>query len=441
MSARAASHVRYGIIAILFLVTTVNYASRAAISIAGAPLADEFHLSAAKLGFIFSGFAWAYVLCQLPGGALLDRFGSRTVYLWSIALWSIFTAAQAFVGGLTVIPVFISLFLLRLFLGASESPAFPANARIVANWFPDSERGTASAIFNSAQYFSLVVFGPLLGFLTQRYGWRTAMLAMGAAGAVSALVFAWGVFSPRRHRRISRAEYDHIAANGALVKMEGEGSARPPAPWRMLPRLLSNRMLLGIFLGQYCVNALTYFFVTWFPVYLIRARHLSVLEAGLASAGPAICGWLGGILGGVISDWLLRRGASLSLARKLPIVAGFLVSTVILLCNFTQSQGLVLLFMSLGFFGKGVGALGWAVLSDVAPPEATGLSGSLFNMIGNAAGIVTPLIIGYIVSATGSFAIALWFLAGHSLLAVFSFTVIAGPIRRFVLQPARETSP
>src|SRR6185295_13813066 len=153
-------------------------------------------------------------------------------------------------------------------------------------------------------------------------------------------------------------------------------------------QLLTNRMLLGIYLGQYCITALTYFYTTWFPIYLIKAHDLSIAQAGIASAGPALCGWVGGILGGVVSDLLLRRGTSLTAARKWPIVIGLVISGAILLSNFTHSQALVLTFMSIAFFGKGIASLGWAVLSDVAPREVTGLSGSIFNTFGNVSGIV-----------------------------------------------------
>jgi ACS family glucarate transporter-like MFS transporter len=142
---------------------------------------------------------------------------------------------------------------------------------------------------------------------------------------------------------------------------------------------------------------------------------------------------VGGILGGVVSDLLLRRGTSLTAARKWPIVIGLVISGAILLSNFTRSQALVLTFMSIAFFGKGIASLGWAVLSDVAPREVTGLSGSIFNTFGNAAGIVTPIVIGYIVAATGSFDVALIFMFFHSVVALLSFVAIVGPIRRLVL--------
>ena len=156
---------------------------------AGKPLAAEFHLDPAQLGWLLSSFAIAYALGQIPGGALLDRYGSRRVYLWSITLWAIFTGMQAFVSWVAFVPVLISLFTLRLALGVAECPSFPANARIVANWFPKSERGTASAIFNASQYFSVVAFTPVMGWLAQDYGWRSVFLASWASSAWSARSF------------------------------------------------------------------------------------------------------------------------------------------------------------------------------------------------------------------------------------------------------------
>jgi len=143
---------------------------------------------------------------------------------------------------------------------------------------------------------------------------------------------------------------------------------------------------------------------------------------------------VGGILGGLVSDLLLKRGKPLTVARKLPIVLGLVISGIILACNLTHSQALVLTFMSIAFFGKGIASLGWAVLSDVAPREVTGLAGSIFNTFGNASGIATPLIIGYLVSATQSFDAALVFMFGHSIVALLSFVIIVGPIKRLVLR-------
>jgi MFS transporter, ACS family, glucarate transporter len=431
------SHIRFWIIATLFIVSSINYASRATLSFAAVPLSKEIQISTVQLGYIFSAFGWSYVAGQIPGGALLDRYGSRPVYLWSITLWAVFTAAQAFVSSLAFIPVFISLFALRFALGFAESPSFPANARIVANWFPHSERGTASAIFNSSQYFSLVAFAPLMGWLAQNYGWRSVFLAMGGIGLVGAALFWAVVQSPSRHKGISKREYDYIESNGALVNLDRPAAAAQPIRWSSVGQLLANRMLLGIYLAQYCITALTYFYATWFPIYLIKARHMSLAHAGLASAGPAIAGFVGGVLGGIVSDLLLKKGVALSPARKIPILVGLVISCAILLCNYTDSQGLIMLFMSIAFFGKGVAALGWAVMSDAAPREATGLSGSIFNLFGNAAGIFTPIGIGYILAATdNSWNMALLFVFAHSIVAMVSYLFITGTIKRVVLRTA-----
>jgi MFS transporter, ACS family, glucarate transporter len=431
------SHIRFWIIAVLFIVSSINYASRATLSFAAVPLGKEIHISTVQLGYIFSAFGWSYVIGQIPGGALLDKYGSRPIYLWSITLWAVFTMAQAFVSSLAFIPVFISLFALRFALGFAECPSFPANARIVANWFPDAERGTASAIFNSSQYFSLVAFAPLMGWLSQEYGWRSVFLAMGLIGLVGAALFWLVVQSPSRHKGVSKREYDHIEAVGALVNLDRPAAAAQQIRWGIIGQLLANRMLLGIYLAQYCITALTYFYATWFPIYLMTARHMTPTHAGFASAGPAIAGFVGGVLGGVISDLLLRKGVALSSARKIPIIVGLVISCAILLCNYTDSQVLILTFMAIAFFGKGVAALGWAVISDAAPREATGLSGSIFNLFGNAAGIFTPIGIGYILAATSNnWNMALLFVFAHSIVAMVSYLFITGKIKRVVLRTA-----
>ena len=193
-------------------------------------------------------------------------------------------------------------------------------------------------------------------------------------------------------------------------------------------------MLLGIYIGQYCITTLTYFFLTWFPVYLVKERGLSILQAGFAAVLPALCGFAGGILGGWISD-LLKRGYSLTAARKMPIVGGMLLSMVIIGCNYVETQTVVVGLMALAFFGKGIGALGWAVVADTSPRSTGGLSGALFNTFGNTAGITTPIAIGYIVQQTGSFSGALVFVALNALVAVFCYLVIVGEIRRVELRP------
>ncbi|MGU7783507.1 MFS transporter [Burkholderia sp. PU8-34] len=442
------SAVRYWILAMLFVVTTLNYADRATLSITGTPIRKAFGIDPVTMGYIFSAFSWAYVLAQLPSGWLLDRFGARRVYAASIFLWSAFTLLQSTIGlGGSAAFAVAALFAMRFAVGIAEAPAFPANAKVVASWFPTAERGTASAIFNSAQYFAAVVFSPLMAWLTHAYGWHHVYLLLGVAGIALALLWLRVVKDPADHPAVNRAELEHIELGGGLVRTTGRptctrGKDARGAPsegskvagWYYVRQLLSNRMLIGVYLGQYCVNVLTYFFLTWFPIYLVQARGMSLLKAGFMTSLPAICGFLGGVLGGMLSDGLIRRGVSLTLARKIPIVGGMLLSMAIIGCNYVDSEAPVIALMALSFFGKGIGSLGWAVVADTAPKEAIGLSGSLFNMFGNTAGIVAPIAIGYLVGASGSFNGALVFVGLNALVTVLSYLVIVKDIKRVELR-------
>jgi MFS transporter, ACS family, glucarate transporter len=436
------THVRWFIVLVLFLVTTINYADRATLSIVAndADFIKKFGLDPVTKGYLLGAFSIVYVALQIPGGWLLDRLGSNQVYRWSLITWSLFTVAQGFVGLIGSARAAIgSLFGLRLLLGAAEAPSFPANSRIVAAWFPTSERGRAAAIFNSAQYFAIVLFTPLMGAIVHGLGWEWVFWIMGGLGVVFGLVWNKLIRNPREHPWANAAEVDLIQRGGGLVDLDQRGgtAAKPPVRPGLLLELLKNRMLLGIFLGQYCVNGLTWFFLTWFPIYLVQERGMTILKASFMAVLPALCGFVGGVLGGWISDRLVRSGRSLSLSRKIPIVAGLLLSSIIIVCNYVETQQAVIFFMSLAFFGKGIGSLGWAVMADVAPKEATGLAGGLFNTCGNLAGIVTPIVIGYILKATGSFNGALVYVGAHGLLAVVGFVFIAGEFKRFELAPAR----
>ncbi|MGJ4995108.1 MFS transporter [Bradyrhizobium sp. HKCCYLS3077] len=431
------SRVRLFIVTMLFLVTTVNYADRATLSIAGPALSKELHLDPVAMGYVFSAFGWSYVLAQVPGGWLLDRFGSRWVYACSIVIWSLFTMMQGWIGFFSGAAAVTALFALRFLVGLAEAPSFPANARIVAAWFPSNERGTASAFFNSGQYFATVIFAPLMGWIAHEFGWRYVFTVMGALGIIMGLVWIKTMYGPKDHPGVNEAELDYIKQGGALVDMEGarDGKAASGGPtWSHIGQLLSNRMMLGVYIGQYCINTLTYFFLTWFPVYLVKERGLSILQAGFVATLPALCGFIGGVLGGFISDAILRKTGSLTLARKIPIVGGMLLSMAIIGCNYVDGQALVVGLMALAFFGKGIGALGWAVVSDTSPKEAGGVSGGLFNTFGNLSSITTPIVIGYILSATGSFNGALVFVGLNALVAACAYLLIVGKIQRVQLR-------
>lgn len=441
MSETRETRTRYVIICILFVLSCFSFADRSALSQAAGMMPKDLDLTPQRMGYLLFGFGWAYALGQLPAGGLLDRFGSKRVYGIAIILWSTFAFLTGFAGYVGASAAFTAIFVLRILSGLAQSPVFPGNGRIVAAWFPTSERGRASAIFNSSQYFALPIFAPIFGGLLHRFGWQSCFWFLGVLGGLLTILWFTNIYGVKDHPRISAAEIETIERGGGLVNTDSQSSVKKNTlTWATVKMLLSHRMLVGVYIGQYCITTLTWFFLTWFPLYLAEARHLSVLKVGFAAAVPGLCGGCGGILGGIISDKLLQRGCSLSFSRKLPIMAGMALSMSIIACNYTGSVAIMLLFMSISFFGKGIGALGWTVISDTSPKGMVGINGALFNLCGNMAGITTPLIIGYIVTRTHSYNGALVFVGLIAFCAIVAYGPIVGEIKRLELGPADATA-
>ncbi|WP_114392149.1 MFS transporter [Oleisolibacter albus] len=426
------THARYVVLALIFIVTTFNYVDRATLSIAAPAMRSELGFDTVTMGLAFSAFGWAYTAMQLPGGWVLDKYGARLIYGLGLILWSIFTFMQGFVGYFA--SAFAVLFALRFLMGIAESPAFPANSRLTVMWFPNHERGFATAIFQSAQYFALAAFTPLMTWILHAHSWHYIFFWTGGIGVVLGIFWLLYVREPRQHPGVNQAELDYIEAGGGLPNMGAEKAA---VAWSDVKALVSNRMLVGIYIGQFCLTTITWFFLTWFPTYLLEAKGMSILKVGFVAAIPALAGFVGGMVGGLWSDWLIKRGHSLTMARKLPIVTGLLFSSTIILANYFQSDVLVIAVMSIAFFAKGVGNLGWCIVGDVSPKQIMGISGGIFNFCGNIAGIVTPIAIGIIVKEMGAFDLALVYVGSLALLGAFSYLVIVGPLKRLELGGSR----
>ncbi|HEX7933521.1 MAG TPA: MFS transporter [Paraburkholderia sp.] len=409
----------------VFIVTVFNYVDRATLSIAAPSMRHELGFDALTMGIAFSAFGWAYTGMQIPGGLILDRLGARLVLGLSLLAWSVLTFLQGYVHLFT--SAFVALFALRFLMGIAESPAFPCNSRLTVMWFPSAERGLATSIFQSAQYFALAVFTPVMTFTVSKWGWHYVFFSTGAVGVLLGLWWLKSVREPQRDHRVNAAELDYIAAGGGLPTM-GDGPQR--FSWRQVSSIAANRMMIGIYIGQFCLTSITWFFLTWFPTYLIEAKHMSILKVGLVASVPAIAGCLGGLIGGLWSDWMIKRGFSLSAARKTPIICGLVLSSTIVVANYVQSTAVVILVMSIAFFAKGVGNLGWCIVGDVSPKNAMGISGGIFNFCGNLASIATPLAIGWMIKRTGSFEVALTYVATLALIGAFSYLVIVGKLTR-----------
>lgn len=430
------THARSYILFMITLVLTLATGDRATLSVAGPEMQKELGISAVEIGYLFSAFSWAYVISMTPAGWVADKVGSKRAMFLGILLWSVMTVFMGLVSYVTfVVP---ALLILRFLLGVCESPVGPSAGRIIAAWFPSQERGVAGAIFNSAQYASLAIFTPLMAWLCHAFGWDHVFIVMGVIGIIIAFCWSKFFYVPTKHPGINHEEMEYLKEGGALVELDtathvkGE---RKRAGWQEIGQLFKSRMLIGIFIGQYCISAITWFFMTWFPIYLVKERGMSILQAGFMASVPAICGLVGGIMSGFFSDWLLRKTNNLSLARKVPITIGLTMSASMILCNYVGSEALVMFLMSAAFFGKGFGSLGWAVVADTAPKEIIGTTGGLFNSLGNIAGIVTPVVIGYILQETGSFANALVFVGTHGIIAVCSYWFIVGKIERLKIAP------
>jgi ACS family glucarate transporter-like MFS transporter len=421
--------VRYLVLFVLLFASCVSYGDRTVLGIAGPALAASLGLNAVEMGYLLSAASLPYLLMKLPSGILLDRFGSRWIYCAAMALLSLCTLAQGLSALLPGAVATALLFSMRFLSGAFSSPIFPANARITANWFPAAERGLASAIFNTAQYFALIIFAPLSAWAVHAFSWPVAFYILAVLGLIVAAIFPALVTSPLRHPLVGPAELAHIEQGGGLIHIET--NPRPSLSGSaFFGHVAFRRPLMGLYLFQYCIGVLTTFFMTWFPIYLVQHSGMSILGAGIGTAVPAAFGLAGGIAGGLISDATLRRTGSLTVARGVPIVIGFSIALAMVAANFTNAPLLVIGLMSMAFFGKGVAALGWTMISDIAPENLIGTTGGIFSTISGLSGVLTPVIMGYIVSATGAFDWAIVYVAAHCFIGMAAFALIIRRIER-----------
>jgi len=418
------SRARFGMLGLIATGTLVNYLDRTVLGIAAPALTKELAIDAAVMGVVFSAFSWSYAASQVPGGLFLDRFGTRLTYALSVGFWSLFTLLHALAGGLT------SLLGLRLALGVAEAPCFPANSRVVATWFPQSERAFATGVYTVGEYIGLAFLSPLLFWLLAHHGWRSLFIVCGLIGFVFVLVWVAKYRDPPEHRHVNAAELELIAAGGGLV---GSDSKTAKIDWSKAGKLLGFRQMWGICLGQFAGNSTLVFFLTWFPTYLATERHMAFLKIGFYAVLPFIAASVGVLFGGWWSDTMLRRGKSANVARKAPIITGLLLASTIIAANFVESNTAVIAILSLAFFAQGMAALGWTLVSDIAPRGMLGLTGGVFNLAANLAGIVTPLVIGAIVSATGSFFYALAYVGSLALMGALAYIFVLGDVKRIEL--------
>ena len=416
------TRVRLFVAIVLFISVVINYIDRTNISIAAPLIKKDLNLNSVQLGYILSAFGWTYALLQIPGGWVLDRLGSRITYTISLFFWSLATLLQSVARG------FGSLFGLRLGLGGMEAPAYPTNSRIVATWFPDREQGSVIGFYTSGQFVGLAFLAPVLVKIVSSFGWRSLFIITGIAGLIWSIIW-YGLYrDPRKNQRVNQAELDYIQSGGGLGIDKGVGTEQKSG-FGDLKYAFKSRKLWGIYIGQFAVTSTLWFFLTWFPTYLVNYRHIDYLKSGFFESLPYLAAFVGVLFSGFVSDFLIKRGKTAAAARKTPVITGLLLSVVIIGANYVDRPSLIVLFMTIAFFGNGLASITWVFVAKLAPAKLLGLTGGVFNFIGNLSSIIIPIGIGYLVKG-GSFAPALIFIAILALIGALSYTFLVGKVER-----------
>lgn len=419
------TRIRFRILALIFVCVVINYMDRTNISVAATAITDDLQLTPVQLGILFSAFGWTYAALQIPGGILVDRFAPRVLYAFCLITWSVMTLLQGAAKG------FAALFGLRLAIGVFEAPSYPINNRVVTSWFPDNERATAIAVYTCGQFLGLALITPVLVAIQHYLGWRGLFVVTGLMGIVWGLVWYRFYRNPTEHKAVNKAELDHIETGGGLINMHATapGKEKPKFEWSNLKKVFMYRKLWGVYIGQFAVNTTLWFFLTWFPTYLVKYRGLDFLKSGFLASAPFLAAFAGLLTSGLLSDYLLKKGVSANIARKAPVIFGLLLSASIIGANYVDSTAWIIFFMALAFFGNGFATITWVFVSTLAPKNLIGLTGGVFNFIGNLASVVIPIVIGYL-ARDGNFEPALFFIGTITVIGACSYIFIVGKIER-----------
>jgi len=418
---------RFRVMGLLFVTIVINYLDRSNISIAAPAMTSDFQLDPVQLGLVFSAFSWTYTPFQLPGGWLADRVHPRILYPAIIMLWSLATLTTGLVNGL------VALIAMRMAVGFFEVPTFLINNRIATTWFGEKERATCIAVYTAAESVGLAFMNPVLVWLKVEYGWPSVFFFTGVIGLIWSFVFFRSYHDPAEFPGINAAEVASIADSGGIPDLSRRMAAHRAeglgSPWHDLRIVLSRRKLWGIYFGHFVYGVVGTFFRSWFITYLVNYRHFTFIKAGLYGSMPFVTVFLGVLFSGAISDLLVRRGFSLTFARKAPIIGGLVFSTSIAGANFVDSEPLIMAFLTFAFFCNGVASIHWSLVSATAPERLIGLTSSVFNFMGGLAGVVTPIVIGVLLKG-GDYRMPLLFIAIIEALGVFSYIFVVGRLER-----------
>jgi MFS family permease len=400
---------RWWVVFLLFTSTFINAIDRASLSTAAPNMMKDLGLDAGMMGLALSAFFWCYLLMNVPAGGLADRYGAKRTLAWAAAIWSL---CSALTGSATR---FAHVLLARMGVGIGEAASFPVNARIVTHTFPPEARGTVVGCYTSGLRLGFALTPPLMAWLISRWGWRFAFYATGLG---SLLWVALWLLTYREIRRPAPA-----------------AAGKPRIPWK---ELLRHRTVLGLVLCKFFQDYLFYLFVTWLPAYLIMDRGFTIMKMGWYASLPWIAGFIAQPLAGSISDWLIRRGVSVTLSRKTIIIGMQFLAASVVVAGYVRDPMVAVWLLTLSVACESVStSLLWAACTDVAPPAAAGSLAGIMNSAGALAGILAPTVTGFLLQLTGNFQQALLIASCMVVLAACSMWFIVGALKPLELPSSR----
>lgn len=421
--------VRWRVMVMLCLSGMISYVDRVNLSFVAPDLMREFRVGPAEMGVVLSAFVWTYMLLQVPGGMLLDRWGPRWLLGAAACLWGAATMLTATATGLG------SLVLWRGLLGVGEAPVTPGGTKVIGTWMADRERGLASGIMIAGVPLGTCLGSPLIGWLLSRYGWQTVFVVTGLLALAWAVAWVAYYRAPARHRGADAAERAHVARNNSRL-------SRQVTPVRVgWGALLRNRNVLGLSLGHAALLFNLYFFLSWLPTFLIQQHHLSILRTGFSASIPWLFGLAGSLLSGHASDVLIRRGWRPIEARKLFMGTGMVLCMAAFFSVLTTSLGWTVAWLSVAVFGLLLtNGVVWAANADISPEAQGAQVSGMQNFIGNVGGMLAPIVTGALVQLTGSWVSAMAAAACVALLGAWAYVGLLRDGARFGLGTAAPTA-
>jgi MFS family permease len=381
------SRVRHKVVALAFLLGFVLYLDRAAISVLAPAIRRDLHIGPLAMGGVFTAFVWGYALLNIPAGWLGDRFGARRVLTAIVLLWSFFTALSAAAWSL------LSLLLFRFFFGAAESGATPNISKSFSRWIPVAERARAQGFYFSGTSAGMALAPPLVTLGLWQLGWRTTLVSLAGFGVAWAVVwYLWYRDRPRDHPAVNSAEL-------LLIEDVATANHAHSIDWR---RIFQSPNLWAILLMYFSYGYTGYIYISWFPSYLMEARHMSPALAGTLAGLPGLLGVFAKPLGGWLSDRLTQRYGVVFGRRSVGMLGFGIASAAVLPGLYVQNGYLAVALLAIGDGGAALAhGVCFAVCIDTGLKRAGTIAGLMltFGSLGNAA---SALAFGYFLQFTGS---------------------------------------